>query len=102
MKINQIIYTTETLISITIKISTGLNTLILPLWIPLALDNCRCLSSRSTKFSVVIENALGYSFYANHSLDGPMDARWPENTKILFLQQNAYLFNGDFNVQNLP
>ena len=36
------------------------------------------------QFSVVIEIAVGYNFYANHSLDGPMDARWSENAKCYF------------------
>ena len=60
-------YTTQNMISITIDISIGLN--------PLTLDNCRRISSNSTKMSVVIENAVGYNFfYVNYSLDGPMDA----------------------------
>ena len=49
-------YTTQTLIRITIKISMGTEPT------PLALDNFRCFPSNSTKFSEVIENAMGFSF----------------------------------------
>ena len=43
-------------------------------------------SSNSSTFSVIIENAVGYNFYANNSLDRPMDAR-------LFLEvQNVTFF----------
>ena len=35
---------------------------------------------------MVIENTMGYSFHANHSLDGPMDAGGSENTLYTFLK----------------
>ena len=40
----------------------------------------------STKFSVVIENSVGYSFYANHSLDCPMDIGCSENAECYILE----------------
>ena len=39
-------------------------------------------------FSVVIENAVATAFYANHSLDGAMDAGWSENAEYCFLQKS--------------
>ena len=32
---------------------------------------------------MLIEKRVDYSFYANHSLDGPMDFRWWENANIV-------------------
>ena len=56
------IWITHTLIRLTIKISIGFNA-----------RSIKHDNFDSTKFSVVIENSVGYSFYANHSLDCPMD-----------------------------
>ena len=53
------IYTTRTLISITIKICIGLNAVSLPLWRSISF---RRFSSNPTKVSKVIENAVDYSF----------------------------------------
>ena len=35
------------------------------------------------------------AYYASHSLDIPMDARWSEMQTIVFLQKSAYFSNGD-------
>ena len=56
---------------------------------PLALDNFRLVSSISTNFSIVNENTVGYSFYANHSQDRAMDVCWLENAKYYFYKKNA-------------
>ena len=63
---------------------------------PSGLNIFRCFTSNS----VVIENAVGYSFYANHSIDGAMYACWLDNANYcLFVFQFS---NGDFWVQILP
>ena len=74
----------KTLIIITIKSSIGLSALSLPLWHSITFE---VFSLNSMKFSVVIENAVGYNFlYANHSLAGPTDARWSENAKCYIFE----------------
>ena len=66
-------YTTHNLISIIALISKGLTAMSLPLRYSITL--IKCLSSISSKFAVVIANAIGYSFNANYKLNGPMDVR---------------------------
>ena len=59
-------------------------------------------SSNSSPFSVVIENATGYKFYANHSLDRPMDVRLLGDAKcyifLKFATQNSCL-SQPFNIR---
>ena len=47
---------------------------------PLALDNFQRFSTNSKKYSVLLDNAMHYSFLAN----GPLNARWSENAKYCF------------------
>ena len=72
------IYTTQTLIRITTKISIGLNTQSLPLW--------HLISSNSTKFSVVIENAVGYSFLHKSLTRRSPGCLWSEHAKCYIFE----------------
>ena len=79
-------YTTETLISITIK---NFHRAQCTEPTPLALDNFRGFSSNLTKFSVVIENAVGNSYLSKS------DTRWCHGCllagkcKILFFTEKC-------------
>ena len=53
---------------------------------PFTLDNILHVSSNSTEFSEVVENAVSFRFYANHSIDDPMNAYWLENAKCYFFE----------------
>ena len=73
------VYTTHTSISITIKIFIGLSALNLSLWHSITFDIFLQIQ-RKVQLSLKMQCAI--TFYANHSLDGPMDARCSENSKF--------------------
>ena len=69
-----LIYTAQILISITIKISIGLNALVLPLWHLITFD---IFLQMQQNFQWSLKMQCATTFYANH----PLDARWSENVK---------------------
>ena len=64
-------YTTHNLIGIVALISIRFTAISLPLCYSIIFS----LSSIITTFAVVIANAIGYSFYSDHTLGGPMNVR---------------------------
>ena len=61
-------------------------------------------SSNSSTFSVVIENAVGYNFYANNSLDRPMDGRLLGSAKcyIFKIRHPKFMLVQPFNIRLKP
>ena len=93
--------TTQTLISITIKICIELSALSLPI--------CHSITfyvflqiQRNVQWYLNVLLTIGFLCYANHSLDGPMDACWSENANYCVLQNSARFSNAELTISVNP